>query len=46
MRLFAGCYNFRAIKDSNRLGAQSWGVGIDIDSRRTPSARRTMSQKE
>jgi len=32
MRLFAGCYNFRAIKDSDRLSAHSWGVGIDIDS--------------
>jgi len=36
MPLFAGCYNFRAIKDSNRLSAYSWGVGIDIDSEKNP----------
>lgn len=36
MHLFAGCYNFRAIKDSNRLSTHSWGVGIDIDSDKNP----------
>jgi hypothetical protein len=34
--LFAGCYNFRVIKDSNRLSAHAWGTGIDIDSEKNP----------
>ena len=36
MRLFAGRSNFRAIKDSNRLSANSRGVGIDLDSEKNP----------
>jgi D-alanyl-D-alanine carboxypeptidase len=35
----------RAIKDSNRLSAYSWGVGIDIDSEKNPfGAPRTESK--
>lgn len=36
MHLFAGCYNFRVIKDSNRLSTHAWGAGIDIDSEKNP----------
>lgn len=31
MHLWGGCYNFRLIKDSNRLSTHSWGAGVDID---------------
>lgn len=31
VHLFGGCYNFRAIKGSNRLSTHAWGAGIDLD---------------
>jgi hypothetical protein len=36
MHLFAGCYNFRPIKDSSRLSTHAWGAGIDLDSQKNP----------
>lgn len=40
MHLFAGCYNFRVIKDSNRLSTHAWGAGIDLDPARNPLGKK------
>jgi D-alanyl-D-alanine carboxypeptidase len=36
MHLYGGCYNFRLIKNSNRLSTHSWGASIDIDPDKNP----------
>jgi hypothetical protein len=36
MHLYAGCYNFRIIKDSTRLSTHAWGAGIDLDPEKNP----------
>jgi hypothetical protein len=36
MHLYGGCYNFRLIKDSNRLSTHAWGASIDLDPQKNP----------
>src|SRR6185503_15153788 len=39
MHLFAGMFNFRKIRGSNRLSTHSWGISIDIDSAKNPQGK-------
>ncbi len=39
MHLFAGMYNFRKIRGSNRLSTHSWAISIDIDSAKNPQGK-------
>ena len=36
MHLYGGCYNFRLIKNSNRLSCHAWGAAIDLDPEKNP----------
>jgi hypothetical protein len=36
MHLFAGMFNFRKIRGSDRLSTHSWAISIDIDSAKNP----------
>jgi len=36
MHLYGGCYNFRMIKESVRLSAHTWCVGIDLEPEKNP----------
>ena len=36
MHLYGGCYNFRLIKNSNRLSCHAWGAAIDVDPQKNP----------
>lgn len=36
MHLYGGCYNFRLIKNSNRLSTHAWGASIDLDPGKNP----------
>lgn len=40
MHLYAGCYNFRIIKDSVRLSTHAWGAGIDLDPEKNPLGKK------
>jgi hypothetical protein len=44
MDLYAGCYNFRLIKDSVRLSTHAWGAGIDLDPERNPLGKKYESE--
>ena len=36
MHLYGGVYNYRPIKDSNRLSTHAWGASIDLDPEKNP----------
>src|SRR5918912_4269683 len=40
MHLYGGCYNFRLIKNSNRLSTHAWGASIDLDPGKNPLGKK------
>jgi hypothetical protein len=40
MHLYGGCYNFRLIKNSNRLSTHAWGASIDLDPSKNPLGKK------